>query len=261
MTVTTAEFAAAYAQHRAAEGRTYTGTALRALPYLRSGPHAAQWKVRARSFEAFIRHVVNPFGTVPLRILDLGAGNGWLSHRLACMRHNAIALDIRDDTVDGLGAAAELQTDVAGAFGRVASSFDELPFESGRFDVAVFNASLHYARDLGRALSEAGRVTRTGGILAILDSPFYARDGDGQAMVDEKRAQGTQTFGASAGVLLSQNFVEYLTRRRLAAASPGLAWSRHRVLYPLWYELRPLLAHLRSKRAPSRFDLWTARVP
>jgi SAM-dependent methyltransferase len=261
MTVTTAQFYAAYAQHRATEGRAYTGTALRALPYLRAGPHAAQWKVRARSFEAFVRHVIDPFGTVRLRVLDLGAGNGWLSHRLSRLGHDAIALDIRDDMVDGLGTAAEFQRDAAGAFGRVASSFDELPFESNRFDVAVFNASVHYARNLARVISEAKRVTRAGGTLAIVDSPFYATERDGQAMVNEKRAHAAETFGASAGVLLSQNFVEYLTSDRLATASPGLEWSHHRVLYPLWYELRPLLALLRGKRLPSRFDLWTTRVP
>jgi len=261
MMATTSEFYAAYARHRAAEGRAYTGAALRSLPYLRTGPLATQWQVRARSFEAFVRHVLRPTGAGRLRVLDLGAGNGWLCNRLAGLGHEAVALDIRDDTIDGLGAAAEFQADAASAFGRVVSSFDELPFESGRFDVAVFNASVHYARELGRVLSEAVRVTRRGGVLVILDSPFYARDGDGKAMVDEKRARGAETFGASAGVLLSLGLVEYLTRARLSAASPDLTWSRRRVLYPLWYELRPLLARLRGRRPPSRFDLWMARVP
>ena len=45
--------------------------------------------------------------------------------------------------------------------------------------------------------------------------------------------------------------------RRMRAA----VWRRHRVLYPLWYELRPLVARLKRRRRPSRFDLWTARVP
>ena len=58
-------------------------------------------------------------------------------------------------------------------------------------------------------------------------------------------------------------FVEFLTRRRLedASAGLGLRWRRHRVLYPLAYELRPLLARLRRRRPPSRFDLWQSPVP
>jgi hypothetical protein len=57
-------------------------------------------------------------------------------------------------------------------------------------------------------------------------------------------------------------FIEYLTPARLEAASKqlGLVWTRHRVRYPLWYELRPLAARLRGHRTPSRFDLWEAVV-
>jgi hypothetical protein len=47
---------------------------------------------------------------------------------------------------------------------------------------------------------------------------------------------------------------------RDASAPLGLVWRRRRVGYPLWYELRPLVARLRGHRAPSRFDLWTAEV-
>jgi SAM-dependent methyltransferase len=262
MTVLTAHFRSEYAQHRAAEGRGYVGEALRALPYLRSGPLARQWAVRARSFDALVKHVLTPLGRArALDVLDLGAGNGWLCHRVARLGHNALALDIRDDDVDGLGAASEFLRAEPNHFERVTASFDALAFASRKFDVVIFNASLHYAQDLGQVLAEAARVTRPGGMLAILDSPFYAHNSDGEAMVAEKRAQATARFGARADLLLSQNFIEYLTRDSLAAASPDLVWSRRRVLYPLWYEMRPALAWLNAARTPSRFDLWTARVP
>ena len=62
---------------------------------------------------------------------------------------------------------------------------------------------------------------------------------------------------------MSLPFIEFLTRQRLANASApiGVTWRRTRVLYPLWYELRPLTAKLRGARAPSRFDLWTGVRP
>jgi hypothetical protein len=53
-------------------------------------------------------------------------------------------------------------------------------------------------------------------------------------------------------------FIEFLTRERLARAAPRLDWTRHRVRYPLDYELRPLRAALLGRRPPSRFDLWVA---
>jgi SAM-dependent methyltransferase len=260
-----ARFRAEYGAHRASEGRGHHGDELRALPYLATGPLARQWAVRARSFDAFVRHVIAPLAKQldrPLSVLDLGAGNGWLCRRMADAGHHAVAVDVRDDAVDGLGAAGELLRG-GRPFARAAASIAALPVAARSFDVAVFNASLHYALDLAAVLAEAARTVRPGGRLVILDSPFYRRDQDGQAMVAEKRAHAAERFGGRADALLSLSFIEYLTATRLSDASAGLGlrWTRRRVRYPLWYELRPLKARLRGGRIPSRFDLWVSAVP
>lgn len=253
-----------YGAHRAEEGRGYCGDELLSLPYLKAGQFSRQWAVRARTFDAFLAHVVRPMVRTagrPLRILDLGAGNGWLSYRLATEGHGCIAIDIRDDAVDGLGAAAGFLATTD--FDRLVASFEDLPLPSGHADLAVFNASLHYATDLATTLAEAARVVRPGGRITILDSPFYAKDEDGEAMVAEKHEAAQARFGARAESLLALPFIEYLTRGHLGRASAplGLDWRRRRVAYPLWYELRPLAARFRRRRAPSRFDLWTAIRP
>ncbi len=261
----TAQFRTAYGAHRAAEGRRLGRADMLSLPYLRSGPLARQWMVRARSYEAFVRHVLLPAAaerTRPLRLLDLGAGNGWLCHRVALAGNYAVALDVRDDDVDGLGAATSYVEETPGWFHRVVASFDALPVRWESFDIVVFNAALHYALDLAETLREASGAVRTGGRLVILDSPFYGSDTDGAAMVVEKHRTAEHQFGEHAGALLALPFVEYLTRDRLEAASAdlGLTWHRHRVRYPLWYELRPAIAWLRGRRSPSRFDLWECRI-
>jgi SAM-dependent methyltransferase len=260
-----ARFRAEYGAHRAAEGRGQNEAEILALPYLRSGPLAPQWRVRARSFDAFVRRVLRPLSARrgALRLLDLGAGNGWLCRRAALAGHRAVALDVREDAVDGLGAATPLLRDRPGLFHRVAASFDALPFAEGSFDLAVFNASLHYALDLRAVLGEAARVVGRGGRVVVLDSPFYSTGASGEAMVAEKRASATLRFGDRADALLALPFVEYLTRDRLreASAGTGLVWRRHRVVYPVRYELRPFLARLRGQRPPSRFDLWESTVP
>ena len=248
-----------YARQRAAEGRGALEAAT--LPYVSGGPLARQWSVRARSWEAFCRHVLRPaqqradvHALGPLRLLDLGAGNGWLAHRAAAAGAAALALDVRDDDVDGLGAVP-----AASPVERVAASFDAIPIRRDEFDVVVFNASLHYAEDLGEALREARRVARVGARIVVLDSPFYASEAHGEAMVREKRANAEREFGDRASTLLAVPVVEYLTRERLADASRGARlgpWRRHRVRYPLWYELRGVRALLRGERPPSRFDLW-----
>jgi SAM-dependent methyltransferase len=238
---------------------------LLALPYVQDGPWAAQWRVRARTYDHFVRAIVERFEQAapsrPLRVLDLGAGNGWLCYRLNRRGHSSVALEWRWDDVDGLGAARGYAGHVEPFFPRVAASFETLPFPPSKFDLAVFNASIHYATDLVATLTEAVRVlVRTGGV-AILDSPFYRSALDGDAMVAEKRSGGSLDLGPCRPDLLSLPSIEYLTRRRLLEASTGLglSWHRHRVRYPLGYELRPLWAALRGRRTPSRFDVWEGR--
>jgi SAM-dependent methyltransferase len=257
-------FREAYGRHRAAEGRG--SAALTGLPYVRHGPHSRAWRVRARTFERFITEVVQVRAAEvsgrTLRVVDLGAGNGWLCHRLVQGGHVGIAIDLRDDSVDGLGAADAITAEAGPRFGRVVGSFEAVPLPDGCCDIAVFNAALHYALDLRATLAEAARIVVRGGRVVILDSPFYASETDGHAMVEDKRRTASERFGALAPELTALPFIEFLTRDRLMAASPDELpeWRRHRVRYPLAYELRPLLARLRGGRVPSRFDLWEARV-
>jgi len=260
------QFREAYARHRAGEGRGHSGRDLLALPYLDHGPLARQWAVRARSFDVFMRDLLRPEAERldrQLAVLDLGAGNGWLSYRVAREGHMATAIDIRGDAIDGLGAAMPFVARAPNQLDCVIASFDAVPLDAASADVTVFNAALHYATDFAATVAEAARLTRPGGLIAILDSPFYRRDRDGEAMVAEKHRQATGRFGDAAATLLGLPFIEYLTRDRLADASAaaGLAWQRHRVRYPMWYELRPVIALLRSRRPPSRFDIWWARRP
>jgi SAM-dependent methyltransferase len=260
------DFAQDYAAHRAAEGRAYEEEALLGLPYLRSGPLARQWGVRARSFETFAARIVRPLASArsrALRLLDLGAGNGWLSYRMALQGHTATALDIRNDHVDGLGAASPFLRRAGGRMQTRVAGFEAIPAPDASFDIAVFNAALHYATDLAAVLAEATRVVCPGGRLVILDSPFYRTEAAGLAMVAEKTADAPSRFGARAETLMALPFIEFLTRERLAAASApiGVTWRRTRVRYPLWYEARPFVAALRGARTPSRFDLWSAARP
>jgi len=67
-------------------------------------PHAGDWNVRRETYHHLLRHVLAE-GPLPIHALDVGAGSGWLCHRLAALGHRAVAVDAIDDEVDGLGAA------------------------------------------------------------------------------------------------------------------------------------------------------------
>ncbi len=260
-----ARWLAAYALLRQREGRGGDEAARLSLPYVTTGPVAVQWRIRARTYDRFVGSVLVPLEREagrPLSILDLGAGDGWLAARMVARGHRALAVDVRLDAVDGLAAGALFARRTPRGFARAAASFDALPARTAACDLAVFNASLHYAADLHRVLSEARRVVRGGGRIALLDSPFYGSAEAGEAMVAEKDRRTRESLPDLADALLALRTVEYLTSRRLAAAaSPlGLAFWRIRVCYPLSYEFRGVRAFLRGERTPSRFDLWVAAV-
>jgi SAM-dependent methyltransferase len=142
---------------------------------------------------------------------------------------------------------------------RVVASFEAIPVTGGEFDVVVFNAALHYAEDLGAALREARRVTRVGGRVVVLDSPFYRSAEHGEAMVREKRRQRrapVRESGADAPRARIHRVSHAAAPRRRVARRRLGPWRRRRVRYPLWYELRGVRALVRGERTPSRFDLW-----
>jgi len=248
-----------YAIIRHAEGRgSGDPEYYRALPYRDlSGRNAGQWKIRASSYRCFEHCVLRPESRRlrrPLQILDLGAGNGWMSNRLTAQGHKAIALDIFTDRLDGLGATRHYQKQ----FPAVAAEFDRLPFRSHSFDLLVFNSSLHYSSDYRKTLLEARRCLTATGLLAVIDSPIYKAPEHGEQMRAERRVYFEKTYGFASDALRS---IEYLDEPALAAlaAELGIEWSR---LYP-WYgwrwALRPVRARLKKQRPPSAFMILTAR--
>jgi len=169
---------------RAAEGRgSASADFYLALPYRdTTGKDRGQWQMRARSYDYIVRHL--PEGG---RVLDLGAGNGWMSFRLALAGYQPVAVDLLTNDRDGLGAARHYRARLPRLFPRFQSEMRRLPFADGQFDVAVFNASFHYAEDGQACLREALRCVKTGGMVIISDTPWYARDASGRQMLAERR--------------------------------------------------------------------------
>ena len=118
-----ARFEHEYHTVRRAEGwGAETSDYYRALPFKDlSGRFPALWRIRARNFEALLSSMSSN-DERRLTILDLGAGNGWLSYQLARRGHDVAALDIQVDTRDGLGAHIHYDA----AFTPIQAEFDRL---------------------------------------------------------------------------------------------------------------------------------------
>jgi len=208
-----------YRRVRLAEGHASSNPAyVHGLPFRDvSGRNTAAWRTRA------LHYVVVRLGLCLIpgvsRVLDLGAGNGWMARRLAgSFRVTALDVDAGDT---GLGALHDDRVV------RVAGDLEALPLRTGSFDAVVASASLHYAIDIRTVLAEAARVLRPGGVLIIADSPVYPDD-------DAREAawQRTRTYYESfdAGHLAAR--YRGLTRDDLASSglfhfitlAPGMSW-------------------------------------
>ena len=245
-------FVAQYACIRRAEGRgSNDASYYRALPYADlSGCNRDQWLIRARSFDHFLRKIIRPLEQKlrrPLDLLDLGAGNGWMSWRLSQRGHRAIPMDIFTDDADGLGAIRKYAP-----LTPVAAEFDSLPFRGSSFDAAIYNSSLHYSSDYLRTLLRARRCLRPGGWIVILDSPVYARQEHGESMRLERQSFFERTYGFRSEALGS---IEYLDRASLSRLARDLRvrWMLSKPWYGWQWAMRPVLARLRGKRPPSKF--------
>jgi SAM-dependent methyltransferase len=249
-----AQFVREYRTVRRAEGWGSTDPAYyRALPYRDlTGRFTDIWRIRARSYDLFLNKVLVPLEQqhATLTIADLGAGSGWLAYRLAQRGHRVFAIDLLEDTFDGLGAIRTY----ASAVHALAAEFDHLPLPSASLDLAVFNASLHYSTDYARTLRESMRVLRPGSTLAIVDSPMYSDPNSGARMVKEREARFEYTYGFASNALPSEH---YLTPGRLSELSNQLdiRWHIHMLRLDWRSWARRTLGGLRARREPARFPV------
>jgi SAM-dependent methyltransferase len=233
------------------------------LPFQdRTGRNSWQWSIRSRTFRYFATRILPALEarvSRPLTFLDLGAGNGWLSYRLAQLGHHPIAVDLQTSSFDGLGAAIHYQHSLPKLFPRFQAELDRLPFANGQFDCAIFNASFHYSENYDRTLAETIRCLRPGGTIVIADSPSYSREEVGLQMVEERRKSFQKSYGFASDSLHNR---EYLTRDRLfyLETRHNLEWVTYKPWYGIRWACRPALAWARRRREPSQFRIYTAQV-
>jgi SAM-dependent methyltransferase len=245
-----------YRAVRAREGyRPTTPEYYRMLPWVaRDDPGASQWSVRRESYVHLQRYALPAVRHAPVHALDLGAGSGWLSHRLAAFGHRVVAVDRLDDGEDGLGACRHYPV----SFVAVQADFDALPFEPTQFDLVIFDGSLHYSRDPAATLAEATRMLAPDGAIAVMDSPMFAREGDGHAMVAGELRRIEAAHGVRGIIRPGLGFLTFAALER-AASSHGLSSRFFPSRGPIGWRVRRHLARLRLQRAPAAFGVWVAR--
>ncbi|MEO0473228.1 MAG: class I SAM-dependent methyltransferase [Bacteroidota bacterium] len=150
------------------QNRIYSDAEVRELPKtFFYNLHRQEWAWREKSMLRILKYLKKVAG--PLKVLDLGCGNGWLSSRIAQQQNREVeAVDV---ALYILEQAARLwqMPNVQFHYGRI----EEDIFPAKSFDLIVLNQSIEFFPDLQALVDRCFYFLKSGGEIHILDSPLY----------------------------------------------------------------------------------------
>lgn len=163
------DFEKLYIQLRERERRIYTDEEVANLPgIVNNHPHYKEWKMRKDSSQKLIDHLKKK--KRPLDILEIGCGNGWLSHKLAEIPGSkVIGTDINFTELQQAARIFYYQPNLNFIYGHAESGL----FEDKQFDIIIFAASIQYFASLHKTMWNVLKLLEPNGCIHIIDSPFY----------------------------------------------------------------------------------------
>lgn len=152
---------------RADEARLQEVLRLRKENFETEGPDTrdARQLVPGRSWAAWSRAL----GMLlpPLRVADLGCGEGYLTIEASRWASQVIAVDRSDAVLDRARALGRRRHVANVTWKR--GELERLPIRDASVDVALLSQALHHAEQPARAVAEAARITVPDGRVLILD--------------------------------------------------------------------------------------------
>ncbi|MBA2570508.1 MAG: methyltransferase domain-containing protein [Chloroflexi bacterium] len=226
---------------RARQGRpSISAEALSALP---DGPDVAgdhEWRLRRHDLD-LVRSLLR--GRPPSRVLDFGAWNGWLSHRLASDGHEVTA-------ADPFAGGAALGAPWPGVVGwrRVQAELGDLERLDERFGVVIANRCLGFTPDPVAAVETLRHLLEPGGMLIATGLMIHRSPAVPAARIVAER----EAFHAWSGLELflapTRGFLDRSDLARLEAA--GLRTAPYPAL-----RLANLRSHIDRRRPEHRYGI------
>jgi len=157
-----------YLRVREKEGRLYSDDIVARLPVMPNGhPLAGEWQARSASASRLTRYLTPRPG--PLRILDLGCGNGWLSNMLSRCGHHVIGMDQNSYELKQAARVFSPNSCLLFFKGNIFSA----PFLPFQFDVIILASVIQYFQDGNALLPVLSNYLKSQGEIHIIDSPLY----------------------------------------------------------------------------------------
>ncbi len=167
------EWEAEQLRRRARESRLYTDAAALRLPEIAPG-HVLEreWRERSEMLLRLSTHLSRLWRS--LVILDVGCGNGWLSHRLTTVRNNYRVFGLDQDRRELKMAARVFIHQTRLRF--LCADALTAPLPEACVDIVVMAGSLHHMPDPAGVVARAMNWLAPNGELHILETPFAQRD-------------------------------------------------------------------------------------
>jgi SAM-dependent methyltransferase len=242
-----AEFEPALSTARKADGKHLMPvTNYEALPFSTAADAdpglRLEWRLRRYDLALVEAHLA---GRTQQRVLDVGAWNGWLSHRLAVAGHCVTAVDYFSDPHDGLRARrfyrAEwraIQMDL-----RDPSVIDE------QFDLVIVNRCLAFFTDPAAYLECLKPRVAPGGALLVTGLQFFWSTARKARLVAGDRRRHRQLYGMDLFLFPTRGYLDRNDDARLRAHGLRLQ------PYPQLWKAN-LKARLLRSRPRHAYGLW-----
>jgi SAM-dependent methyltransferase len=155
-----------YVKLRRKEGRLHDDETLKILPEIHD--HALnEWLLRKASLKKLIEHLNDKKNRL---ILEVGCGNGWLSHKLAtALEIEICGIDVNEiELLQGARAFGDLEN-VSFVYGDIFT----VNFTGLKFDAIVLASSIQYFSNVKLLLQRLLELLTPLGEILIIDSSFY----------------------------------------------------------------------------------------
>ena len=163
------DFETLYLRLRQKEGRMYSNEELMRLPTIsKEHPHYREWLTRRQSSKKLVRYLERK--KQKLNILEVGCGNGWLSHSLAKIPGTkVIGIDVNFTELEQAARVFQHIPNLHFIYTDIRNG----TFKEKEFDIVVFAASIQYFESLDNIVADSKKILKPGGEIHIIDSPFY----------------------------------------------------------------------------------------
>jgi len=158
-----------YITTRSLENRLYSDEEVMRLPHIApTHTHFKEWQSRRRSARRLLRYLAGK--KRPLEVLEIGCGNGWLSHLVAEIPGTQVTgLDINFTELQQAARVFNDDPNLSFIHGDLRSPV----FGDRQFDVILFAASIEYFPSLKKIVHRSLFSLKTGGEIHIIDTRFH----------------------------------------------------------------------------------------